>query len=368
MSGGLDSTTVYGMAQSLIRAQQIKVSSLETFSTVFPGEDCDETNYIKLVNDFWEGNSNLVERWIAPPEYYIDHAKFYQDCPDSPNGAMNTPLKERVKLKDIRVLLTGCGGDEWFWGRNGLYADLIRTFQFRELINLFLADEGNPWRKAKIFLRYGLWPLLPVREQNLLRRLAGRRRRVFDWITPDLLRDSCLEDRITAPSFKDIAFASLDQEEVYRLGTNAWMASNAEIEDLTSMRFGIEQRHPLWDRRIIEYALALPGSLRWCPPHHKYILRQAASGLLPEKIRWRQDKTLFNSVFPKALEMQGGVKRMGSLALADRGWINAEKVVQMTSLLLSSYRSGEQNRWGAYIWPTWMVYSMDVWHKESAPL
>jgi asparagine synthase (glutamine-hydrolysing) len=367
MSGGLDSTTVLGMAQSMTHAGGVDAGMLETFSTIFPGEECDETDFIRRVNEFWGMEGHLVKRWIAPPQHYIDQARFFLDCPDSPNGAMNTPLKERVRDMGIRVLLTGCGGDEWFWGRNSLYADLVRGMRIRDLSRILKADDGNIRHKTRMILRYGLWPQLPILMQSTIQRIRGRHR-TFPWITPALLRDSRLEDRITASSPRNVDFASFDQEEVYQLGTNAWMASNAEIEDLTSSKLGIEQRHPLWDRRIIEFALAIPGTLRWRPPYQKHILREAAQGLLPESVRLRQGKTVFSSIVPKALSIQGGESRIGSLVLAEMGWVNTEQSLSMTREILAANQPNPNPGWERHIWPVWMVYSMDVWLKESGLL
>ena len=162
--------------------------------------------------------STLVKRWIAPPQHYMDHAKFYRDCPESPNGVMNTPLKQRVRDKGIRVLLTGCGGDEWFWGRDCFFADLIKNMRFGELSRLWLADERNVRQKGKVLLRYGIWPVLPKGIQSRVTKLAGRGRRSFPWISPQLLSDSSLEDRINATRPDEITFASFEQEEVYRSG------------------------------------------------------------------------------------------------------------------------------------------------------
>ncbi|MEE4238759.1 MAG: asparagine synthase (glutamine-hydrolyzing) [Anderseniella sp.] len=364
MSGGLDSTTVFAMARSMMRAGETPAVVNDTFSTVFPGEDCDETDYIRLVNDFWGTEGSLVKRWIAPPQHYIDHARRYLDCPDSPNGAMNFPLKERVRSKGIRVLLTGCGGDEWFWGRYSLYADLTRSLRFHELAKLWMTEQGNDRTKSRLYLRYGIFPLLPRSVQDAIRQVRGRRR-AFPWITPELLRESCLQDRIATSGTSKIRYATHDQEEVHRVGTNAWMVANAEIEDLTSSQFGFEQRHPLWDRRIIEFALAIPGTLRWRPPYHKYILRQAAAGLLPEAVRLRQDKTLFNGVFSSALAMQGGETRIGSLDLTKIGWVDAEAALTMTRTVLSANSTHAIPGWERHIWPVWMAYSMDVWLRES---
>ena len=248
--------------------------------------------------------------------------------------------------------------------KTAIYADLIKGLRLLDLAKLLSADDGTLRQKAKTLLRSGLLPLLPAAIKKPVRRIAGRPAR-FPWLTRGLLRDSCLEDRIAESCADTIRFATRDQEAVFRVATNAWMASNADIEDLTSARYGIEQRHPLWDRRIIEFALAIPGELRWRPPFHKHILREASRGVLPESLRLRRDKTLFNSVFPTAIERQGGQRRMGSLLLASVGWVNANDVVKMTAKVLSGNSSSPAPGWGGYIWPVWMAYSMDVWLRQS---
>jgi asparagine synthase (glutamine-hydrolysing) len=362
MSGGLDSTTIYGMAQTLLRTGEMGAASVKTYSTVFPGRACDESEYIREVNDFWGTEGVLVNYWVAPPMHYIEQARHYLICPDSPNGAMNNPLKERAHDDGVRVVLTGAGGDEWFWGRAGLYADLLKSMQFRELARFWKADKSDFRQKARTFLRHGLWPLLPRSLQSPIQNVF-RKQRDYSWLTKELLQSSSLEDRINTLPFGKTEFATFDQEEVFRTGNNAWMAANAEIEDLTSSRLGIEQRHPLWDRRIIEFALAIPGTMRSNPPYEKYILRKAAVGLLPEDVRLRQDKTIFDAIFPEALKEQGGESRMADLALAEIGWVEREKALAMARTVLSAH--ADTGSWQRYIWPAWMVYSMDIWLRES---
>ena len=38
---------------------------------------------------------------------------------------------------------------------------------------------------------------------------------------------------------------------------------------------------------------------------------------------------MFNEIFPAALELQGGMARMSSLALAEAGWVDAERIQAM---------------------------------------
>ncbi len=54
LSGGLDSSSVACVAQSLINTGTISKNGFETFSMVFPGWPCDESDYIHDVGQKWK--------------------------------------------------------------------------------------------------------------------------------------------------------------------------------------------------------------------------------------------------------------------------------------------------------------------------
>jgi asparagine synthase (glutamine-hydrolysing) len=69
----------------------------------------------------------------------------------------------------------------------------------------------------------------------------------------------------------------------------------ANWHERSAAAFGIEARHPFLDRRLFEYVLAIPGKQLFRLPHYKNLLRRAMLGILPEKIRLRQEKTKFTT-------------------------------------------------------------------------
>ena len=52
----------------------------------------------------------------------------------------------------------------------------------------------------------------------------------------------------------------------------------------------LDVRHPLLYRPLVEFALRLPPILRARPHAHRWILREALRGILPEKVRTRVGK------------------------------------------------------------------------------
>jgi asparagine synthase (glutamine-hydrolysing) len=63
-----------------------------------------------------------------------------------------------------------------------------------------------------------------------------------------------------------------------------------QVEDRTSMAFGLESRAPLLDYRLLELSASVPSSLRMEGLQMKHVLRDAVKDLLPPAIYNRTDK------------------------------------------------------------------------------
>jgi asparagine synthetase B (glutamine-hydrolysing) len=52
--------------------------------------------------------------------------------------------------------------------------------------------------------------------------------------------------------------------------------------------YGVEARHPLLDKRLVEFCVRLPWRLKTRDGWTKYLLRRLASELLPRQVAWRE--------------------------------------------------------------------------------
>lgn len=66
-------------------------------------------------------------------------------------------------------------------------------------------------------------------------------------------------------------------------------------EDLNAMRFGVENRSPFTDFRVVEFALALPDSWKIAEGYTKYFLRHLAERYIDKELAWRLDKRGFSA-------------------------------------------------------------------------
>jgi asparagine synthase (glutamine-hydrolysing) len=362
LSGGLDSSSVVSIAQSLFHDGLAVDTGFETFSLVFPGRACDESDYIHDVITRWGLQSNhfaAMEPDIDLSVYAEQVARDY-DFPNYPNGAIFAPLRVLAKERGCRVILNGFGGDEWLTGSIYHYADLVRRMQLLALACQLRDDSRVPsvtW-PSWAALRLGLWPLLPQTLRLAIRRFVRRDGRP-SWITPSFASRIHLSDRLRVEASRR-RHASFAQEDLCQWLTNGWQSQGNEIGERLSSRLGLEERSPLADRRVIEFALALPETQRWRHDQPKFILRQAMRGLLPESVRQRRTKADFSHPFADTLQAYGGTQLFDSLVTERLGWVDGEEVRALYRRLTKLYAQGD-DRYIHYTWPLWMIVGIELW-------
>ncbi|MFQ5542493.1 MAG: asparagine synthase-related protein, partial [Candidatus Binatia bacterium] len=361
LSGGLDSSSVVGMAQSLYRDGALADARFEAFSLVFPEQSCDESTYIEDVVRFWDIKSNAL--CPKPPDHFwhAQQVTRYYDIPDYPNSSMCDPLAILAQENGFRVLLTGLGGDEWFSGSRYHYADLLRKLRIRSLIRKARSDCTVPGvlpLPSHPVVTWGVKPLIP----NTIRRVARRLRRrngVPDWIDSQFSHNIHLPERLSVETDWS-RFSNFAQGDHYISATSGWQTHGIEMEERSESWFAIESRHPFDDRRVVEFGLALPEEQRWRGDQRKFILRQAMGNYLPKSVRQRLTKAEFSPVFAKALHAQDGERFFDALSIGSERWIDEKQIRQMYRQMAQLYRKGDKG-YLKLVWPLWSIFGIEMW-------
>ena len=68
------------------------------------------------------------------------------------------------------------------------------------------------------------------------------------------------------------------------------LVSLLQMEDRTAAAFGLENRSPFLDHRIIEFAFSIPSDLKIRDCTLKWILRQVAARYLPRRVLERRTR------------------------------------------------------------------------------
>jgi asparagine synthase (glutamine-hydrolysing) len=111
---------------------------------------------------------------------------------------------------------------------------------------------------------------------------------------------------------------SATSEEAHWAGLSGpiWPAT-LELADRAAAAFGLELRFPFFDRRLIEFCLALPMGQRLDLGWTRVILRRAMRGILPEEVRQRVGKQDLSPNYVRGL--RGNDRELLSAALHQQG-------------------------------------------------
>lgn len=371
LSGGLDSSSVVAVAQTLMRDGVVATRPFETFSVSFAEPESDERQYVDDMVGMWRLVSNLVPPRLYSLESCLEQVRRYKEMPVYPSAEMMDSLSALVRAKGLRVCLTGLGGDEWQAAGSSQYADLLRRLRLRELAQrlrsdarLARLDRVGYYSTSRFLLKYALWPLVPEAARQVVRS-ALRPRPFPQWLEPEFVRRTQLVER-TRFKREVRRCPTLGQQERYQTLTGATLLLPVETMERSAAQFGFEVRHPLHDLRIIEFALATPDEQLRKGELEKFVLRGAMRGLVPETILARCDKADFTHVVIRAFENFGGEKVFDSLAVAAAGWVNAAQVRSAYRDMISLYRNGDVN-YCRHTWSLFGLFGAEMWFRSVLP-
>jgi asparagine synthase (glutamine-hydrolysing) len=365
LSGGMDSSSIVAVVKRLQDESVAPDCGFETFSMVYPGWPCDERAYIDAVIERCQVPANLIESGLPGLAHYMDEANTYQDFPDYPNcGAQLFPLIWRAREKGFRVLLTGNGGNEWLEDGPNHLADLLRGLKLRELVRQARFDAQMLPRPSVLglILQQGVRPLLPDPLRRLGRKLMGRKDRLPDWLNENYAAQCGLVDRLYM-SRRKRRFPRLAQERMYNILNDGGNDLAYALINRQAASGGVEYRHPFNDRRVLEYALAVPETQRRGPAGVKHMLRGAMRPYLPEPVIRRQIQADYSVLFVKTLEAIEAEKFLGQLAIGAQGWVKPAAAIQAYQRMKQLYARNEPG-YGTLYWGLWNICAIELWFRQ----
>lgn len=283
LSGGWDSTAVYGTAMAL-------QADVHAVSVSYPaGDPGREDEFIRDVASFWQVSPDFIDvddiplahDWRAEAaQRSLPFAHAYEQW--------NRAIAARARAAGATVLLDGVGGDQLFQCSDAFLSDLVRGGQWLEAIaQVRRTDGGFDWMRLR---QSGLAPLLP----SAWRRASARRHGRFfkadylerlppRWFRHDSLRDlALLEHERRARPPQRVRNAVLAEGHAYL--EFAYFPRIYAMLNGFSADAGLEQRSPLLDQRLVRFALQRPWSDRVDRGETKRLLRRAMRGRLPDRV------------------------------------------------------------------------------------
>lgn len=290
MSGGWDSTAVYAAGQDSLDATQR--GRFRPVSISYPpGDPGREDELIDLVADHWGADVH----WLRIDEIpLLDGLAQRAARSDQPPvhlfELMNRQLARGARATGARVAFDGFGGDQLFQVSEIVLADLVRSGRWVEAFRLGRARRKN-WRE---FVRMGILPLLPSVAFDALDAITGREvrrhyleRRAAPWMRDEFVHEHSLLERDRSLLRGVRGGSPAQKESVLYLTLPVWSCTLAYLHGAL-LDEGIENRSPLLDRRIVDFALTRPIHERADAFDTKVLLRGAMRDLLPPAVLARR--------------------------------------------------------------------------------
>lgn len=367
LSGGLDSSLLAGAMRHLGQ-KKIKAFSL--------GYDDgagvpDETAAAERTARALECDFHAERMSASDVEAVLDG---YISSLDQPTGdALNTWLVSRLAARDVKVVLSGLGADEW-WAGYTLHrlASLTMRSPLRHMGLLARGCQAllpgslhsHPSWKAAFFALggHGSTPAQLQRSSRSLFTPSEVAR-----ITGQSWSENGEGDRIA----REAPLSAPDSwlHELLRAETETYLANMLlRDNDAVSMAHSLELRVPLVDKHIFALSARLPPDCKMTTQRGKIILREACRDLLPPHIYEDRQKKTFTLPLMKWMRTPSWRARIEgtlySAACRQRGWLRPGEVEKVCRDYFSS--SVETKRAWSLSQRVWVMYVLEAWALKNA--
>lgn len=359
LSGGIDSTIITGLMQSLSERP------VHTFSIGFPVAEFDERHYAKEAAEHLgtEHHEHIVEPHAVD---ILPKLVWHYDEPFADSSAIPMMYLCEVTRRHVTVALSGDGGDEMFCGYNRyqavrLAARIDRVPVLRQLCG---------WRGWQHLLPGNEQRSLPFRARRFLGALAqSPEQRYMRWVgifdTPARMRIYS-RDMVARLNGFDPTQWIIDAYNTCRGRDIVTRTTCVDVQtylpcdiltkvDIASMAFSLEARSPFLDHHVAELAARMPIRLKQRGPRGKVILVETFQDLLPASI---QTRAKMGFGIPIAHWFRNELRpllrdTLLSQSARERGWFDPPAV----EAIIGEHESGQYD----YGYRLWTLLVLEEW-------
>lgn len=293
VSGGLDSTSVYCIADRLEKQGRLPAPGLQGYMMAdAPGTPYYEVPYALAATEHCGRSLVQVPLFRPTIDWFTARGQADCDVPIPQNGAMSIYLEQRAHADGAVVFLNGTGGDQWLDGTMEYYTEFAAALDLGGFGAAMWRDvRAMGWRKVvPSALRMGASGFAPLALRRINRR-KRRERRYRDpadmfWLLPEW-RDKLLE--IEERFIAGLPEAPRAQGNWNRLYT-PFNTFALDIMHRQAARSGIESREPMLTRQFIEFCASAPKRLFRQAGVTKVLHRRAMRGIMPDVVCDRRTK------------------------------------------------------------------------------
>lgn len=325
LSGGLDSSSVAGVAARLIGTEPTLAASLVCGSLVYPGLDCDESERIAITLNYLgvSGRSFDASRVYADPDLLVRQAQFSGEPGSYVFGPAHTEFRQWEAECGARIVLSGVGGDQLFWGPSTYLADLARRGRLMTVSRHLRAyGAGRPgwiWWGTKHKLLRPLVPKGALAARRRLLRIAEPEQ--FPWLAEHARSAlATVRSREIEPAWPHLRRGSLADHVLSELA-DPHLSWQLEAAARGSSEVGTDTRYPFLDVRLVEYMARLPSDAPTPNGRFRGLQRTVFDTYLAPAVRDYRAKAEFSAAIQRATSGYAGERyalpQLAALGLLD---------------------------------------------------
>ena len=359
LSGGLDSSSVLGLARHLGSS-----SKLHSFSLRINEKSFDESVYQRAMASY--AGSTHHEITVDPGDVLrvIERHMAYMDEPIGDGSAIPFFLLAEKARDHVKVLLSGEGGDE--------ISNAYETHMACRMASLYRRCVPRPLRKVNLHLA----GMLPVSYRKLSFDFLAKRftkgaelpvpeahlhwRHVLEEDEKALLMPGLKGFLPTSEIFRQ-AFDSVDfEDDLDRIAyidlKNFFIGDLMQKNDRMVMAHSIEARFPFVDRQAFEFFSTIPNRYKIKGLHRRWVEKKAMARVLPPIIRKRQN---FGIELPYSLWLEGELRETAESCFSKQrveatGFLSYPAVRNLFDQHLSRRRDNGR--------VLWCILNVLLWH------
>lgn len=343
LSSGVDSSYIVSLAKPN-----------KTYTVGYDIPKYDEINYAKdLANKLNIKNESKV---IKKEEYIesIPKIMYHLDEPTSDPAAISLYFVAKLASKDLKVVLSGEGADEFFGGYNYYREEVDMKFYNK----IPYAIRHGIASLASIFPEMYGFNFLVRRGQKLEDNYIGVNRNFSEKMARKVLNkkyDLKAID-VTEAVYKEFEnYSNIDKMQA--IDINFWLMKDILLKaDKMTMAAGLEGRVPFIDKNVFSVASGLPLDYKVTKENTKVALREAAKKVIPNE-SYKKKKLGFPvpiREWLKTKEVYDIVKESFNSEVANK-YFNIKVI---NKLLDEHYNSKKDN-----YRKIWTIYSFLVWYN-----
>lgn len=318
LSGGLDSSAIVAAAAHILKN---KNKSLRVLSAVLTdevaGKERDERDYIAQFSDWDNVDIEYVTDEHSGPldggMKLIEHAGFPKI---QPTHYLVSAFGESARRHGARCILDGTGGESGptYYATDYLAEMLVKGRWLKCLYEMrqYKARYQVPW-----------WTIIRWRLINALVpvpiRLMRNRTSLFnlqEMLDQFPIKQSFMEqiDGDERSGILKHIRAINEKRPNHRKNQLGYMKhARAPFYDIYTDH--VSFAYPYYDKRLMEFCLAVPGHLKFHDGFSRYLIRSGMDGYLPPKIQWRTTNAPFSTDYhlrynkqrPQMIELLGDI-------------------------------------------------------------